>query len=198
MSNQIAFFDFDGTITRKDTMLELVKFSHGTTSFYKGMARIAPALVGLKLGLISAQKVKEKLLQQFYGNCSIDAFDAVCEAFTEQVLPSIIRTDALKCIQQHRKEGSTIVVVSASAENWVGPWCKQQQIAFIGTRLQNINGKLTGKIEGNNCNGQEKVSRILLSYDPAHYDVSYGYGDTKGDQEMLALVNCPFFKLFVQ
>ena len=198
MSKKIAFFDFDGTITRKDTMLEMVKFSHGATAYYKGLARISPTLVGLQLGFISAQQAKEKLLQQFYANYSVAAFDAICETFTEQVMPTLIRTDALQCIQQHRAEGTTVVVVSASAENWIAPWCRQQQIAFIGTRLQQINGKLTGKLEGNNCNGKEKVSRILLSYDPALYDVSYGYGDSKGDREMLALVQRPFFKLFVQ
>jgi hypothetical protein len=61
LQNNIAFFDFDGTITRKDTMFEMVKFSHGKKEFYKGLLKITPWLVGLKLGLVSAQKAKEEL-----------------------------------------------------------------------------------------------------------------------------------------
>ena len=36
MNKGIAFFDFDGTITTKDTLLEFIKYSRGTMSFYWG------------------------------------------------------------------------------------------------------------------------------------------------------------------
>lgn len=198
MQNNIAFFDFDGTITRKDTMFEMVKFSHGKTGFYKGLLQISPWLLGFKLGFVSAQKAKEKLLRQFYGNWSIQQFDAVCEEFSTTILPSLIRPDAMKRIQQHQLEATRVVVVSASIENWVAPWCKKHQLSCIGSRLEVLSEKVTGKLAGNNCNGPEKVNRILLSYDPAHFDVIYCYGDTEGDKEMLAIAHEPAFKLFIQ
>lgn len=198
LQNNIAFFDFDGTITRKDTMFEMVKFSHGKKGFYKGLLEITPWLVGLKLGLVSAQKAKEELLRQFYSGLTLEAFNRTCELFTTTVLPSLIRPDALACLKQHKAEGTVVVVVSASLENWVSPWCKEQQIACIGSRLEIKGGKITGKLEGNNCNGQEKANRILLAYDPAQFDIIYCYGDTEGDKEMLAIAHKPAFKLFVQ
>ena len=197
LQKNIAFFDFDGTITRKDTMFEMVKFSHGKTGFYKGLLKITPWLVGLKLGVVSAQKAKEQLLRQFYGGYTIEAFDRLCGLFTTTVLLSLIRPDALARIKEHKAEGTTVVVVSASVEDWVAPWCKQQQIVCIGSRLEVKSEKITGKLEGNNSNGPEKVSRILLAYDPAEFDVIYCYGDTEGDKDMLAIAHKPAFKLFV-
>lgn len=198
MQNNIAFFDFDGTITRKDTMFELVKFSHGSFGFYKGLLRISPWLLAMKLGIVSAQIAKEQLLRHFYGNWTIQKFNEVCEAFTSTILPGLIRTDAMECIQQHKAAGTTVVVVSASVENWVAPWCAIYKLTCIGSRMQIKSEKLTGKLEGNNCNGPEKVNRILLSYDPAEFDVIYCYGDTEGDKEMLALAHKPSYKLFIQ
>jgi HAD superfamily hydrolase (TIGR01490 family) len=198
LQNNIAFFDFDGTITRKDTMFEMVKFSHGKTGFYKGLLKISPWLVGLKLGLVSAQKAKEELLRQFYSGFTLEAFNRTCELFTTTILPSLIRPDALARLKQHKTEGTVVVVVSASLENWVSPWCKEQQIVCIGSRLEIKGGEITGKLEGSNCNGPEKVNRILLAYDPAQFDVIYSYGDTEADKEMLAIAHKPAFKLFVQ
>lgn len=174
----------------------MVKFSHGKTGFYKGLLLITPWLVGLKLGVVSAQRAKEQLLRQFYGGYTIEAFDRLCELFTTTVLPSLIRPDALARIKEHNAEGTTVVVVSASVEDWVAPWCKQQQIVCIGSRLEIKSEKITGKLYGNNCNGSEKVNRILLAYDPAQFDVIYCYGDTNGDKEMLAIAHEAFFKLF--
>lgn len=176
----------------------MVKFSHGKTGFYKGLLKISPWLVGLKLGLVSAQKAKEELLRQFYSGFTLEAFNRTCELFTTTVLPSLIRPDALARLKQHKAEGTVVVVVSASVENWVSPWCKEQQIVCIGSRLEIKGEKITGKIEGNNCNGQEKVNRILLAYNPAQFDIIYCYGDTEGDKEMLAIAHKPAFKLFVQ
>jgi len=198
LQNNIAFFDFDGTITRKDTMFEMVKFSHGKTGFYKGLVKISPWLIGLKLGIVSAQKAKEQLLSEFYGNWSIDDFNRVCASFTATILPTLIRPDAMARIQQHLAEGTKVVLVSASIENWVAPWCKQHQLHCIGSRLEVINEMMTGRLEGLNCNGKEKVNRILLSYDPAHFDVVYCYGDTRGDQEMLAIAQQPSYRSFIQ
>jgi HAD superfamily phosphoserine phosphatase-like hydrolase len=150
------------------------------------------------LGLVSAQKAKEELLRQFYSGFTLEAFNRTCELFTTTILPSLIRPDALARLKQHKTEGTVVVVVSASLENWISPWCKEHQIVCIGSRLEIKGGKITGKLEGSNCNGPEKVNRILLAYDPAQFDVIYSYGDTEADKEMLNIAHKPAFKLFVQ
>jgi len=196
LQKTIAFFDFDGTITTKDTMLELIKFCKGKRAFYSGMMLLSPSLIALKLGLISAQSAKEKMLTHFFGGTSVNDFNEKCKAFSTSELPKLIRPAALKKIQEHLSEGHQVVVVSASAENWVSDWCHENDIQSIATRLQIINDAITGKIEGANCNGIEKVNRIKQQYDLSQYQTIYCYGDTKGDKPMLSLATFAHYKPF--
>jgi phosphoserine phosphatase len=69
-------------------------------------------------------------------------------------------------------------------------------VSLISTRLETNNGKLTGRIEGKNCRGIEKVRRIKMQYKLDEYDEIYAYGDTKGDKPMLGLATIAFYKPF--
>ena len=195
-TRSIAFFDFDGTITSKDTLFEFIKFTHGKPALLKGLIVTSPWLVGLKTGIISAAVAKEKVLSHFYKGIELEIFEEKCRQFSNTVLPSLVRKDAYAEIQQHRNKGTEVVVVSASAENWIGYWCRKENIRYIGTKLCVDGNKLTGTIEGFNCNGAEKVSRIKAMFDPADYDEIYAYGDSKGDREMLELATHPYFRYF--
>ena len=57
---QIAFFDFDGTITTKDTYLEFIKYTKGTMRFFTGLAINSPYLVAYMLNLIPNQVAERK------------------------------------------------------------------------------------------------------------------------------------------
>lgn len=198
MQKAIAFFDFDGTITNKDTMLALAEFRKGKAGFLSGMLWLSPSLVALKLNLLSAQKAKQLFLRHFFGGMTAGAFDKMCEQFSEKVLPDLIRKDAWAAIRQHRDNGVEIVVVSASAENWIAHWCNKNNIRYIGTCLQVKNNTVTGIIEGLNCNGKEKVSRIRTNFNLADYETIYAYGDSPGDEAMLSIATHPGFRVFTQ
>ena len=192
----IAFFDFDGTITTKDSMLELAKFSRGAAGYYAGMVAISPYLIAMKIGLLSNDKAKEKLLSHFFGDMSLNDFNTLCRRFCNECLPSLIRPAALKKIKEYQAANIEVVIVSASAENWISDWCNDNGIKYIATKLKVVDGKITGKLDGINCNGIEKVNRIKLLYDPANYSTIYCYGDSSGDQPMLQLATESFFKPF--
>ena len=74
MKKGIAFFDFDGTITKKDTLLEVIKFQKGTLAFYTGFFLLSPYLVAMKMKILSNQMVKEKVLKYFFGGCELFIF----------------------------------------------------------------------------------------------------------------------------
>lgn len=65
MKADIVFFDFDGTITRKDTFLEFIKFYRGSYKFYKGFLINSPFLIAYKLNLIPNYKAKQRILKYF-------------------------------------------------------------------------------------------------------------------------------------
>lgn len=189
MKKSIAFFDFDGTITTKDTMLEIVRFVKGDAKFYAGLLMIAPTLVALKLKLITATKAKEKMLTHFLKGMPVADFDAKCKLFTTEVIDKMVRPKALQKIKEHQQNGNTVVLVTASASNWISCWCSELSIPFLSSRLEVVDGKITGKLSGANCNGEEKANRILADYKLSDFESVFCYGDTSGDTEMLKLAS---------
>ena len=197
MSRRIAFFDFDGTITTKDTLLEFIKFYRGSFQFYLGFLICMPFLVAYKLRIIPNWVAKQKVMQFFFKGETTELFQQRCDEFAATKLPALLRPKALAEIKKLQASGSTVVVVSASAENWICSWATQNALQLMGTRLATRNGKVTGKLDGNNCYGDEKVSRIKEKYDLADYNEIYCYGDTGGDKPMLAIGTKSFYKPFV-
>lgn len=195
---KIAFFDFDGTITSKDTLLELIKYQKGKRAFYSGFFMNAPFMVALKLRLISNQLAKEKILKHFFKGMSASAFQKACDLFATDVLPLMVRSGAMAEIKELRASGFEIVVVSASAENWIKGWCNKTGIQLIASQLEIAGQLITGNLTGKNCNGAEKAIRINALYDLSQYDEIYCYGDSNGDKQMLALATKAFYKPFRQ
>jgi phosphatidylglycerophosphatase C len=193
---KIAFFDFDGTITTKDTLLEIIKFQKGKAWFCMGFLLNSPFLVAYKMGLISNQKAKERILTFFFGKTALDHFQKNCDEFALSELEGMIRPKAILEINQLKKKGFEVVIVSASASNWLKEWTSRNNLSLIATELEVRSQKITGKIIGKNCYGEEKVMRIKKNYDLNDYQEIYCYGDTRGDLPMLSLSTIKFFKPF--
>jgi HAD superfamily hydrolase (TIGR01490 family) len=192
----IAFFDFDGTITTKDTLLEFIKYSKGTVPFYIGFLLNSPYLLAFKLKIISNQAAKEKVLQYFFKNTPLIEFEKKCSSFVTNALPALMRPQAMEEIKTLQQQGVPVVIVSASPENWIKPWVDMMQLKLIATRLEIKNNQLTGKIIEQNCHGEEKVRRIKQQYQLTEYDTIFAYGDSGGDKPMLGLATAPHYKPF--
>lgn len=196
MNNRIAFFDFDGTITKKDTLLEFIKFSKGNLRFLIGFLINSPFLAAYKLKLISNQTAKEKVLRFFFRKTPLELFQVKCDQFAKEILPGLIRPKALQEIEKLKKNNTTIVVVSASPKNWIQKWTSSIQVQLIASKLEIKQEKLTGNLLGKNCHGREKVRRIMEICSPKDFDEVFAYGDTKGDKPMLALAHIHFMYPF--
>ncbi|MBS0029689.1 HAD family hydrolase [Chitinophaga sp. 22321] len=192
----IAFFDFDGTITNRDTLWEIIRFHRGRAAMYAGVVQLLPALLRFKLKMIPAQEMKEQVLKYFFAEMPASEFTAGCESFCRERLPLLIRPLALTAIRKHQQQGHHVVVVTASAQDWVAPWCRKENIVCLGTRLEVKNKVITGKIQDLNCNGKEKVNRIRQAYRLENFHEIYAYGDSDGDQPMLELANHKYFRSF--
>lgn len=179
-------------------MLALAEFRKGKAGFLLGMARLSPSLVALKLNLLSAQKAKQLFLRSFFGGMKSAEFAELCQQFSDDILPSLIREDAWAAIEKHKAANDTVVIVSASAENWIAPWCRKHEIPFLGTKLEIKQQVITGNITGINCNGNEKVSRIKENFNLADYETIYAYGDSPGDKGMLSLATHPAYRVFTK
>lgn len=198
MNGRIAFFDFDGTITTKDTLLEFLKFVRGRTGFYKGFLLNSPYLLAYKIKLITNQAAKEKVLRYFLGGMPVQQFEELCQNFSDNILPELIRPAAMEEIRTLKNQGYRLVLVSASPENWIRPWAGKTGFEVIATRLIAQENRIQGVIEGKNCHGNEKVNRIKEVIALDQYSDIRAYGDSGGDTAMLALagVGKSFYKPF--
>ena len=193
---KIAFFDFDGTITRKDSLLEIIKFQKGSFAFYAGFLLNLHWLIAYLFNFIPNQKAKEKLLTYFFSGTEEMVFQEKCDEFAKIVLPRLIRPAALAEINALRHEDFEIVVVTASAANWIMYWTHQLSLKLIATKLEAKNGVITGRLGGKNCYGEQKAVFILEHWDLNEYKEIYAYGDSPGDKPMLALATKSFYKPF--
>lgn len=196
MKNSISFFDFDGTLTHKDSMIEFIKFYKGRFKTYSGILFLSPFLAAMKIGLIHTQKGKEILLSYFFKGENIDIFNTKCEQFALNIIPSIFKKDGLLELKARLQQKQEVCIVTASAENWVTPYFEKMGIKVIGSQLQILDKKLTGKLIGNNCKGAEKVERIKKEYALSNFENILAYGDSSGDKEMLAIAKHKFYKHF--
>jgi phosphatidylglycerophosphatase C len=196
LKRRIAFFDFDGTITTKDTLLELIKYQKGSFLFYIGFLINAPFLIAYKLKIIRNSTAKQKVLKFFFNKTPLSLFQLKCDEFAANELPLLIRPKALLEIKKLQSLGADVIIVSASAKNWLMKWADEIEVKLIATELEIKNEKLTGNINGENCHGEEKVCRIKAAYDLSQYDEIYCYGDSSGDKPMLALGTNSFYKPF--
>jgi len=192
----IAFFDFDGTITTKDSLLEFIRFTKGDLKYFFGFLFHLHYMLAFLMKLKSNQKFKEIMLEYFYKGTSAKEFETMCINFADKILPRIIRPGAMEEIKKLKESGSLVVIVSASPEEYLRRWCDKMGIQVIGSRLEVKNGLITGKIVGKNCHGPEKVRRILELHKMEDYEVIYAYGDTSGDLPMLQLATNSYYKPF--
>lgn len=197
MQKTIALFDFDGTITSKDTLFDIARYSHSTAGYWFKMLFMIPIFILMKFSLISKQRGKELFLKRYFGGAKKEAFDLICNNYTKDRLPLIIRPKAYQKIQEFQKKNTPIYIVSASPENWITPWANALDIRVIATRLEFLSNRLTGKISGVNCNGKEKVNRIKETIELSQYDEIIVFGDTSGDLPMLDLATVKNYKPFI-
>lgn len=192
----VAFFDFDGTITKKDSFLEFVSFTHGKFKLYLGLLIHLNLVIKFLLHLDSGELLKEKLITYFYKSYSKASFEQLGVDFFNNKLPNIIYSEALERIEWHKNQGHKVVVVTASIKEWIKPWCNKLDINVISTEVEVIDNKLTGKLKTKNCNGKEKVNRIKKKYNLNDIEYSYAYGNSKGDKELLSIANEKFYRYF--
>lgn len=185
----IAFFDFDGTLTKNDSLLKFIRFVEGDVKFFIGLVMLAPVLTLYTLKLVSNNYAKQKLLAYFFKGCSQEKFAQVASEYSLNHINKILRPAAMPKVKWHLDQGHKVVVVSASIDAWLRPWCEQEGLDLLATELEIAGGKVTGNFLTPNCYGEEKVKRIQAAYNLADYTEIYAYGDTSGDKPMLKLAS---------
>ena len=190
---KVYAFDFDGTLTKSDTLLAFIRYAKGSWAFGLGFMRYAHLLVLMKLGLYPNWKAKQKVFAHFFKGMSLHDFNALCQDFATSSR-QLLRPAGIKAIEAAQEGGGEVLIVSASIDNWVQPFFPQVKV--LGTQIEVTDNTITGRFLTKNCYGQEKVNRILSLY-PQRQDYHLtAYGDSRGDKELLAFADESHYKPF--
>ncbi len=158
--------------------------------------QLSGLLLLYKLGRITNAKAKETVATHFYKNRDITSFEQDALSFCEKILPHILNPVAMDRMQWHKDQGHQVIIVSAMFYQVLKPWCAKNNIELLATVLEVENGKITGKFSSPNCYGPEKANRILEAGLLKDKPYIYAYGDSAGDEALLALADKAFYRKF--
>lgn len=193
----LALFDFDGTVSYKDSFFEFFKSNLSTYELIKGLLILSPTILGYKFGIIPNYKAKKNIFGHFYKSYDYQKFVGLSNDFSDNIIPKIVRKSAIERINWHKNQGHTVVIVSATFEEWLQNWCNKLGIDLIGTKMEVLDDRITGNFLTPNCFGPEKVNRVKEKYNLEDFEYIYAYGDSKGDMEMLEIANEKYYQHFV-
>jgi phosphatidylglycerophosphatase C len=192
----VAVFDFDGTITRGDSTTAFCR-AEFPGRLLPAVVRAAPWLAGYALHLVGRQRTKEALLMTLLGGREEPEVRRRAADWATRRLPGMVRPGALERLRWHQSRGHRVLLASASLELLLEPWALTTGVDdVLATRLEMVEGRLTGRLAGLNCYGPEKVARLrTLLGDLAGVEL-YAYGDSRGDRELLAAAQHAFYRPF--
>ena len=192
----IVAFDFDGTLTVRDSFVGFLRWRVGPARFLAGWARLAPALARYVRDR-DRGRLKAAAVAVFLGGTPRAEIEDAARRFAEGHARRMLRPDALRAWARWRERGARLVIVTASPEEIVQPFARGLGAdVLIATRLAyDDRDQLTGRLDGANCRGAEKVRRLKAAFGP-DMRLEAAYGDSDGDREMLAIAEEPGLKVF--
>ncbi len=189
---EIAAFDVDGTLTRRDCVLPFLARVGGRARLAAALLRHGPSLAGAARDRERRDDVKQSLTAAVLGGRTLAEVDAVAERFAAEIAEGWLRADVLDRLTWHRQAGHEVVLVTASYAVYAAPLGRRLGAATVVATELDVDGcgLLTGRLAGNNCRGEEKVRRLIARYgDPL--DLGWAYGDSEDDLPMLARARHP-------
>lgn len=191
----VAAFDFDGTLTKGDTLLPFLASSLGWPRFLLALLACAPWLAGYALRLVRNDVAKQRLLLATLKGRSLLELDQWTSRWLDADFSARLRTEAMARLNWHLDEGHCCVLVSASPDIYLHRVARQ--LGFEGlvcTEMVVDGNRLTGQMRTPNCHGEQKVLR-LNAWLAGRFGAEatsltiYAYGDTPGDKPMLQMAS---------
>jgi HAD superfamily hydrolase (TIGR01490 family) len=190
----LALFDFDGTITAKGTYPGFISFAVRPGRKLLGGLVLSPLILGHRAGLVSDRAIRKAMSRVAFWRERPERLRQLGGQYANEILPNLIRPMALERIAWHKARGDRIVVVSASLDVYLEPWCRRLGVDVICTRLETRGGRVTGRYLHGDCCGELKARRVRERCALTEYATIYAYGDTEEDRQMLEMANRMFFR----
>jgi phosphatidylglycerophosphatase C len=188
----VAYFDFDGTLTTKDTLVPFLIHCVGWPRFLLNLPRILPWAILYLSRIINNEVTKQKTLTILLKGRTFYDIDKSAKSFAYAKLSKYIQPEIFAKLEYHKEHRHQVILVSANLAIYLRYWATMHKLdEVIGTEIEFINNIATGNLATSNCYGEHKVIRINEYLGESHlsFNYSYAYGNSKGDYELLDYVN---------
>lgn len=194
---RIAAFDFDGTLSRRDTLVPFLARSCGMAAFSRATAGVAPLAARARAGRLPEElhrrdATKAALLRALYAGRDAAWLDEQGRRYAA-VLPTRLRPEMVEQLRWHRDEGHELVIVSAGLRAYLEPFAEAHGFDHvIAVELEvGASGHLTGELARPNVRGPEKAVRLREWLDGDVPAQLWAYGNSSGDRELLEMADVP-------
>lgn len=192
----VVAFDFDGTLTVRDSFIAFLRRRAGRRGWARGLVRLSPAIAAYARDR-DRGRLKTASVREFLLGVPRETLERQAEAFAAHVWDGFMRPDALATWDDWGRRGALRVIVTASPETTVAPFARRLGAEMLlGTQLVfDGQGRVTGAFATPNCRGEEKVRRLRAVFGP-ELRLTAAYGDSSGDREMLDIADEAGFRVF--
>lgn len=201
MPANVAAFDFDGTITRRDTLVPFLVRVAGRRRFAAACARLGISGARRSIDVRDRDDVKEAMVDLLLGGRSEDEMRSRGEVYARDLMAEDqLRPMLVDRLHAHRERGHASVIVSASLVYYLEPLARSFGMDHvIAVEPEVDSGVLTGRLARPNVRAEQKAVRLRewLGGRGLNADVPpgsrgrdvhvWGYGNSSGDHALLAM-----------
>ena len=194
---KVAFFDVDGTLLESTIVHCYFWMRSAHDPFLFKQLRLVGFLPKVVYYLILDNISRTRFNQVFYRNyrgMNAAEIKALSTEMFENYLRPKIFAEAVSQIQEHKKQGTTVVLVTGSLDFITQPIADYFAVdAVLAAKLHEQDGQFTGELTTAPLIGEEKA-KAMRNYADQHeisLEESYAYSDSQSDLPMLECVGNP-------
>lgn len=187
----LALFDFDGTLCKKDSFTGFIFFALSKRHIVKQAIKTLPWIQAYYLNIYPPHAMRVKLFKAMFTGINASEILSLAEEYAQQLMQQL-DPKLYQQLLKHKQNQDDIVLVSASIDLYLQSVCKLLEIDLICTETEIVAGKVTGHYTSADCSSEQKRLRILEKYDLNQYQSIYAYGNSVEDLEMLSLADYKF------
>jgi HAD superfamily hydrolase (TIGR01490 family) len=195
--NKAAFYDVDGTLVRTNIVHTYAYYAMNRGALWDMAKRTASLVASLPLfGLLdwANRKTFNEVFYRSYAGLSEDRLVTLAEDMFEEVLKPALYHQAQDLLDEARRAGCRIVLVTGALDFTVRPLAVHLGADdLIANKMQFVGGVATGKVIPPIIEGANKANAIR-DYCARHslqLTHSHAYSDSSSDYAMLAVVGRP-------
>ena len=192
--NNLALFDFDGTITDRETMPDFMRAAVRPGRLAVGKVVFLPLVLGYKLGVVPGPLVRAAICRFGFWRIPVAELEQHGAAFARHFLPTVLRPEAMARIAWHKARGDQVVVVSGGLDLYLRHWAEAHGLALLCSSLERRDDRFTGRYQGAQCVRAEKVRRVQAAFPPDMFGKVFAYGDTPEDHDLLAIADEAYYR----